>query len=217
MYYFLINKSLLFYIRKLIYFLDSIIIFVFDNFIKSKNNDNNVIVFIRTDALGDFLLWLGTADKLSASLNGFHLVLICNDSYSCFAKELNYFSKVIPVNVNSFKKNYLYRFNFLISLQKINPYCAINPIKSRDFLIDDTVIRFLRCGSKIGSTGDHCNKSVVEKKISDNWYSQLIKSHEKIISELEFNCYFINSILSSNYQISLGNLKNFINENKNNY
>lgn len=212
MFYFLINKGLILNLRKIIYFLDNILNFISDLIIQSNSN-NKIIVFIRTDALGDFLLWLGAADKLSATLNEFSLVLICNDSYSGFAKDLNYFSQVIPININSFKKNYLYRLFFLISLKKINPHSVINPIKSRNFLIDDTVVRFINSDSKIGCTGDHCNISINEKKISDNWYSQLIKINKKIISEIEFNSYFINSILSTKYQVSLGNLKNYINQN----
>lgn len=211
-YFIRINNYYLSFLRKIIYFIDSIFLLILNIFIKNKSNDlnKNVIVFIKTDALGDFLLWLGTADKLSDSLNGFNLVLICNDSYSSLAKDLNYFSKVIPVNIKNLKRNFFYRYNFFTSLRRVYFHSVINPIKSRDFLIDDSIIRFLNSDFKIGSVGDLCNSDIKEKIISDNWYTKLIKFDDKIIHELQYNNDFINKVLCVSYKLSLGNISEYI-------
>ena len=101
----------------------SIIVVFFDSLFinkikRTKKNTQNV-VFIRTDAIGDFVLWLSSLKEWENNIHGSNKILVCNEIYHEFAKSLNFFNEIFPINVKKLKHNFIYRYKIINRLKNI--------------------------------------------------------------------------------------------------
>ena len=96
-------KSNLIFFKTLLYFLfDSIAIWKVHS---PQQNELELILLIRQDAIGDFVMWLDTAKEYRKLYppDKYKIVLAGNASWCDLAEELPYWDKVIPVDVKKFK------------------------------------------------------------------------------------------------------------------
>ena len=97
-------------IKPLLIFVKSLLFFLFDslalsNVSSSNSNQLKLILLIRLDAIGDFVMWLDTAkeyQKLYPS-DKYKILLAGNKIWCDLADELPYWDKVIPVDLKQFK------------------------------------------------------------------------------------------------------------------
>ena len=98
-------------IRSLLYILfDSIALWLAKD---PKHNSLKVLLLIRQDAIGDFILWLDTAKEYKKHFppESHKIVLIGNALWCDLAMELPFWDEVLPVNVKVFK-TLLIKMNF---------------------------------------------------------------------------------------------------------
>ena len=205
-------------IKKLFIILRKILFYVIDTLFKLKKNilkkNNNNIFIIRLDNIGDFILWIESAKEIIKFYRQKKIIFICSKTIYKLALATNIFDKVIPIDTNKFEKNIFYRIKKIILLKKLNGLLVINPTYSRKFLRCDSIVRQLNVDIKIGNIGDLSNMNKIEKIISNQWYTQLLKNSDKLIHELERNSYFNFKLgVKNNKNIKLANL-NFIKINK---
>ena len=100
-------------IRSILFILfDSIALWVAKD---PKRNQPKVVLLIRQDAIGDFILWLDTAKEYRKHFppENYKIVLIGNALWCDLAKELPFWDEVLRVNVKVFKALSRYRWNIL--------------------------------------------------------------------------------------------------------
>ena len=151
-----IVKSLLFYI------FDSLALF---NLTLPQKNKFYLVLIVRQDAIGDFILWLNTAKeyrKLYPS-NKYKIILIGNASWTVLAEKLPYWDQVFPIYSKKFKSLTSYRWKLLRKIKKMNATVAIQPTYSREFYHGDSIIRASNAIKKIGSEGDMSNRNWLKK------------------------------------------------------
>ena len=153
-----IVKSLLFYI------FDSLALF--SPTLPQKNKFDLVLV-VRQDAIGDFILWLDTAKQYRQLYppNKYKIILIGSASWSGLAGELPYWDQVIPIYSKKFKSLTGYRWKLIRKIKKMSAAIAIQPTYSREFYHGDTIIRASNAIKKIGSVGDMSNRNWLKKII----------------------------------------------------
>jgi ADP-heptose:LPS heptosyltransferase len=174
-------------------------IFLLDSLVcgkrKSATNDNTILV-VRLDAIGDFVLWVEAAKQLRELYPKprYHLTLLGNVAWSDLAENLNSFDRIISVSRGRFLREIRYRASILKKIRNIGFETAIYPAFSREFLCGDTIIR--ACGSKerIGFVGDHSNITPWLKRISDRWYTRLIRTENDNGVEIVRNSQFMASL-----------------------
>ena len=85
-----IVKSLLFYI------FDSLALF---NLTLPQKNKFDLVLIVRQDAIGDFILWLNTAKEYRKLYppNKYEIILIGNASWTGLADNLPYWDQVFPI------------------------------------------------------------------------------------------------------------------------
>lgn len=192
-------------IRSLFWYLYDFLVYII---IQNRQKENSILL-IRTDAIGDFVMWLSAARELRKLYAHKNLVLICNHIYADLAREQSCFDEVIELDRKAFIRKPIYRFNLLSMIRKRNFIRVIHPVFSREFLYGDSIIR--TCGTKerIGSTGDISNSSQYEKKIANRWYTKLISIDSGTKMELKRNEEFIRGLDESriNYTAAVPRLE----------
>ncbi len=187
-----------FYIKYFYYKITNIIVNII--FLKEKKNKNNDLIIIKTDNIGDYILFRNFLPILRKDKK-FHkskITLVANEAcknlFSTFDKK--FVNKVIWVDRNKFLYNLIYRVKLLIKLRSLNYDSLICPMYSRDFFISDWISDWIISQKKISYAGDISNQHQFQKKISDFWYDDLFKNeNKKIIFEFENNKKFIEFFL----------------------
>ena len=152
------------------------------------------VALIKVDAIGDFVLWLHSADLLRDRYSDKLITLVCNQAVKDIPSLLQIFDKVIYVDMAKFSLNPLYRFKKVREIKTLGASIAIQPTFSRTYLTGDSLIRATRAEKKIGSFGDYSNISPWQKCLSDRWYTQLVPASEEQMMELERNAEFLKGL-----------------------
>jgi ADP-heptose:LPS heptosyltransferase len=152
----------------------------------------NAVIFVRTDNLGDFVLWLAAASALRRQWpwSGRRFVLIANASWAELAQSLQLFDEVVAVNRTKFQRHPVYRIATLWRLARLQPELLVNPIHSRDPLSSDTIARAVDAKRKIAARGDTSN-AFGQKTRANCWYDELIESADVSVHEAIRNREFL--------------------------
>ena len=192
-------KPYLIIIRSLLFILfDSIALWVAKD---PKRNQPKVVLLIRQDAIGDFILWLDTAKEYRKHFppENHKIVLIGNALRCDLAKELPFWDEVLPVNVKAFKTLSRYRWNILRKVRNFGANIAIQPTYSREFYHGDSLIRASNASKKVSSAGNMSNRDRLKTILADRWHTELIPSSPEPLSELERNAEFFSGFIKKLY------------------
>ena len=202
------------------------IIFLFDlesfllRFIKPKSKSD--ILILRTDNIGDFILWLDSASQIRKRLNG-NITLLCTSAVASIAKNVSYFDEIITLDTKKMFFNPIYRFKLLKKLRTKRYDLILNPLFSRDYFIGDTIVRNVCAKRKIGFGQDYKNtesrfvKLISDKKKrskiltkllskSNGFYSSLIETDKEDKMELKRNAEFVSKFFDCDFKASLPEL-----------
>ena len=192
-------KPFLIIIRSLLFILfDSIALWVA---IVPKHNQQKLVLLVRQDAIGDFILWLDTAKEYRKYYppENCKIILIGNALWSDLAKELPFWDEVLPVNVKAFKTLSRYRWNILRKVRNFGAKIAIQPTYSREFYHGDSLIRASNASKKVSSAGNMSNRNQLKSNLADRWHTELIPSSPEQLSELERNAEFFSGFIKKLY------------------
>jgi len=192
--YFIIIKSLLYYL------FDSLVLWKTPS---PQKNQLEVVLLIRQDAIGDFVMWLDTAKEyreLYPSEN-YRIVLVGNAVWFDLAKGLPYWDEVLPINVKKFKTFSSYRRNTLRKVNSFGAQIAVQPTFSREFYHGDSLVRASNAFHKVSSVGDMSNRNWLKKTLADGWHTDLIPASTQIMTELERNAEFFSGISGKTHKV----------------
>ena len=193
--YFIIIKSLLFFL------FDSIALWRIQS---PQQNQLELVLLIRQDAIGDFVIWLDTAKEFRYLYPSekYKIVLVGNALWCGLAKALPYWDEVIPVDIKQFKTIFSYRWNLLKQVRNLGAQIAIQPTFSREFYHGDTLVRASGAPTRISSEGDMSNRNWLKKKLADGWHTELIPASTQMMTELERNAEFFQRLSKKPHFIS---------------
>jgi len=171
------------------YLLDSIYLF----FLPAQSQNSKIVLVVRLDHIGDFILWIPAAKELRAIYPAadWQLILLANKTWADMAMELDIFDEVLPIDRQRLLTNLTYRFRALCQSRRACADTAIQPTYSRDALRDDALIRASGAEQRIGSQGDYSNTTPWLKSLSDRTYTRLVPATTKPIHELQRNAEFV--------------------------
>jgi len=207
--------------RKILYYM-AIILYRLENiFLKLiPSQEENTIVLLRTDNIGDFLLWTDAAKEFRQKFSKEKILLICNSSTYSIAKMLPYWNEIIMIEEKKMLFNPIYRLCFFVRLSKRKFLSIYNCVYSHNYFIMDTIVHNLKAKDKIGYDGNYNNiKNILkgflfsENKInsltnkllirSKSYYTQMIKGNSGIVMELTRNADFIRKTINREFLSSL--------------
>ena len=198
--YLIVVKSLLFFL------FDSIVLWESQS---PQHNKLKLVLLIRQDAIGDFVIWLDTAKEYRKLYppEKYKIVLVGNDVWYSLAKLLPYWDDVLPVNIKQFKTFSFYRKNLLRKVRNLGAQITVQSAFSREFYLADSLVRASNALYKICSTGDMRHLNWLKKTLADGWHTELIPALDQPMTELERNAEFFQQLSGKSHQVDYPKLK----------
>ncbi len=151
------------------------------------------IVILRTDLIGDFIIWLDAAQYIRMYYPKARITLICNNVVADLARMLNIFDEVITLEPAKLRKyNITYLMPLIYKIRKIKYDTLICPMVTRS-PISDLLVLIIKASQKIGANADYTKFDFL-KKLFDLSFSTLVRLQNLNRHELKLNIEFINSI-----------------------
>ncbi|MDW6002165.1 glycosyltransferase family 9 protein [Vibrio mangrovi] len=162
----------------------------------SPSSDNPVLVILKPDAMGDYVLFRNFIYCLNTC--GYKIVLIGNDSWEEFLRTYDaiYIDTFFPLNRNKFIKNFIYRtkqlsqFGMLKNVEKV-----LYPCYSRESYVLEDIVKVIPASCKITWFGDTSNQSNKCRENSKSLYTDLYQDDGDIIFEFERNRQFFSRFI----------------------
>jgi len=171
----------------------------------TKSPGKKKVLVLRIDRIGDFILWLDSAQALREIYppDQYEITLLGNDLWSEIAKEIPWWDQVWALNRRRFTRNLLYRWRTLKKIREAGFDIVLRPCFSRAFYYEDAVVRASGACQRIGFSGDLSNITEQQKSQSDSWYTRLISSSQEKLMELRRNAMFIRELGLPSFQAKL--------------
>ena len=168
--------------------------------------DKKKILFIRLDAIGDYILFSNFIEiiRKSDKYKDYKITLLGNEVWKEIAEEFDgkFIDNFIWLNRKKFNKNFIYRYQKFKEIVSNGYEIVINPRYSREFYYDDSIVEASIAKRKIGSEGDLSNIEPWQKKIGDSYYTKLIPAKKEIMFEFYRNKEFFEGFLGETIDIN---------------
>ncbi len=152
-----------------------------------KKRFNKILLIVKTDAIGDYILFRNYLQIIRASekYNSFKIILCGNVIYRDLAVNLD--NKCIDyyiwVDNKKMVRNIFYRICLLRKVSLLGASIAFNPTYSRDYFSSDCIINASGALEKIGCRSDTTIQSYYFLADSNKIYTRLIESGSTTIFE----------------------------------
>ena len=189
-------------IKKLYFYLEFLIARSFSVFAKTRD-----ILILRTDAIGDYLLFRNFLEEIKLSGQYNNITLIGNILWKELALALDnkFVDSFIWIDRKKFERIGLYRLKIIFKICKYTFNVAVYPTYSREPQLGDWLMHLINAKSKIASIGNCSNISLKKKLSGDRFYDKLIKADASIVFEylrnLEFFSELLHKNLNTNYEL----------------
>jgi ADP-heptose:LPS heptosyltransferase len=189
-----------------LYCLLSDLIFVF---FKAKSTPGKKkILIIKTDNIGDFILWTDSGKEYQTIYppENYELTLLGNSTWTSLAKESNYFSNIISLDRKKFILHPFYRAKKMKEIISCKWHKVIYHSFSHEFSTGLSILKLITAEQIIAAPSDNGIdhefwRSLVHKKITST------PAIEKtVIHELKRNAAFLRSLGHSNFVDSIPDL-----------
>ena len=175
-------------------------------------SDNDSVLVIKLDAIGDFIIWLDSAKEYKEMFTGKHCVLMCNKACKEIAEATEYFDEVVALDIKKFEQDKKYQEE-QIERNKVRAYgMLIQTAYSRTQHMD-ILAASIPANKKIAFEADesksNVSRSVTSKKnkqILDSVYDQLIPASTEILMELQRNKEFMIGLGKTDFKSAIPKL-----------
>jgi len=165
------------------------------------------LLLVRLDAIGDYLLFRNFFESLKGSRKyaGYQITLLGNVAWKdlCLNLDSEVIDKFIWIDTTRFEGNPLYRLRIMREIVATGYEVILNPVFSRSYYSSDWIVKNIRAGQKIGSSGNLSNMSLRQKNTADKWYTKLIPATTDIVFEFDRNRQFIEQVIESEVDLRI--------------
>lgn len=169
-----------------------------------KKREKSVVAFIRTDNIGDYILFRNLLPyiRYSKEYRNKKIILIGNIAWQELAEHFDseYVDIFFWIHPPQYIENKWYRIKTLWRLNKLHIHTLINTVHSRDWIIDD-IVSFNSAQMKITCQGDDINLDFELKKQTDTFFYTLLPSLPTSSFEFYRNHFFIEKLISESINL----------------
>lgn len=174
-------------------------------FTKPAKQSEKSILILKPDGIGDYILIrsLLLSLKEASKLKYYNFYFCGNKAYEdLFANiDSQYFKGSYWINRQKFLFNGLYRLRKLLSLRRRHYDIVIYPVKSREYLLGDLLIKNFSASQKVGIESDLQNINLNNKKKGDKFYNLLIRTPEDLTFEWDIISSFFSKYFSEDIKV----------------
>ena len=164
---------------------------------KPKPHNPQTLAILRTDAIGDYLLFRAFLSEVRQAYPSYHITLIGNSVWKPLYEyfDQSYCNDCLWINTTHFQTKRIYsRVKTLRKIKQKHYELLLNPVHSRDWL-NATLASHINALSKIAPQGDDANLSPRKKTRYDRIYTTLTPSSTEILFEFYRNKEFFEYVL----------------------
>ena len=140
-----------------------------------KKSKLNRLLVVRTDGIGDFVLFIPALKCLREKFVDFTIYMIVQDKVGNLVEECPFVDKVFTYNDRKFRGNIFFKISFLLKIYKSKCSICLYPAYSRDRIGDEMVL-WSAARQKMGWDPDSANMTKREKVRGDKIYTKLFTS-----------------------------------------
>lgn len=170
--------------------------------IRKQHPSSKKILVVKTDEIGDYILWRNCAPFLRSSerFKDYSLTLCGNSAWRTLSDRFDHenFDNYIWLNKKKFKSNMWYRYRFLRHINRSGFEIVINPIYSRTLRIDDSIVKAASAKLNIGMPSNENNVLSFEKGYDKKLYHELADLPISNMFEFKRNKIFIEKVTGAN-------------------
>lgn len=175
--------------------------------VKPKNHYD--VVVVRSDAIGDFVLWMSAIPLYRRKFLGKKMLLICPKPDKELAELSEVFDNIIVFDREQIEKNILYHIKIMFSFKKISADIVINPTWQHQ-LSADYICAMIHSDLKIGTK---IKRDGVRSKWCDKYFTKLIEMPDlQMASEFEAIECFTRKVIDSDYRYTLADVSKINNK-----
>ncbi|MBF0519278.1 MAG: glycosyltransferase [Nitrospirae bacterium] len=158
-----------------------------------KNANNEYILWVRTDSIGDSVLSITMLDEIKKVYTHVKIAVLCQNNIRELYEPCPHVDHIITFDKQRAYADIAYRDDIILNLQQLNPLFAFNSQYSRESIAD---IFTVHSGAKYiaGFNGDTCNIEEIERNANNALYTDLITSDETHKSELNRYVDFLSAL-----------------------
>lgn len=168
------------------------------------NRKHYDVIIVRSDGIGDFVLWMNAIDSYKNKFSGKSVLLICPDGDRSLAESLSFFDDVITYNRYRLQtvRN---RISFMRLLKKIEGDVLIAPTWSRAYPTD-YIVRAIKANEKIGVREGKSNYCFKHTEKENSFYTTLVDVSPSFESEFAAIESFTRQVIDPQFVISISDL-----------
>ncbi len=171
------------------------------------------VLVIKSDAIGDFLIWLDSAKELRELYKDKRIVLICSSPCVDIAESTGYFDEIQTLNIRKFEGDAAYRREILRQFGNLSFDVLIQTAFSRTVHMD-MLAAAIPAAQKIALVSDESRTNLSRyivtksnKKKLDSIYDKLIPATDGWLMEVKRNGELIRGLGKSDFQSGMPVLK----------
>lgn len=171
-----------------------------------KEDSRRELLLVRVDAIGDFILWLDSFRELREIYppEEWRITLVGNEIWRDLADEMPHADRYWFVDVDKFRRNFIYRTSWLRRLRSARFDLAISPVYSRRALTSDSLCGLSGAAERIANEGGGANITGFERRLTNRWFTQLIPAAGTQKHELERNAAFLTQLCGTTVEPRVG-------------
>ncbi|MBF0464017.1 MAG: glycosyltransferase [Nitrospirae bacterium] len=164
------------------------------NLIQALENANNeFILWIRTDSIGDTVLSITMLDEIKKVYPQLKIAVLCQNSIRELYEPCPHVNHIITFDKQRALAEIPYRDDIILSIHQLKPLFAFNSQYSRES-ISDTFTVYSGAKYIAGFSGNTCNMEETERDANNALYTDLITSGETHKSELKRYVDFLSAL-----------------------
>ena len=181
------------------------VLFLYDSWTLSackktkETGEPRKLLIVKQDAIGDYVLFRNYLEivKKSQKYREYKITFCGNSLYRDIAEVFDgkLIDEFIWIERENFVKNRSYRRNILGRIRKGGYHATIQPTYSREFLWGDSLVRASGSLEKIGSIGDAANITMLQKMVSDRFFTKRLPAEKNVTFEFYRNREFFEQLL----------------------
>jgi len=154
--------------------------------LNKKSSDNDTVTLLRFDAVGDFIIWLGTAKEVRAMYPDNKICLVCANQVVELASQTGYFDVIVPVKINIFAVSLM--FDTYKKLAKIRSKIVFQFIYKRD-IGHEFVAACIPAGHKItiANGSEYPKMPALLKRLTNKIYDLIAPVPERFAHEIQMS------------------------------
>ena len=172
---------------------------------RPKHSSRKALI-VRLDAIGDFVLWLNGAEALASDFKaaGISTVLVANSAWADWARAMQLFDEIIPVQTGRFGNDFRYRYHLARQIRAAGFSSAIEPTYSRVWWAGDSIIRLSGAPERIGSVGERPDW---RNRMANRWFTRLVPAQPTDMMELIRTAEFMRILGHTEFRATAPQLK----------